>query len=325
MWKCQGCGAELNGDKFCPYCGRKAESAAKTADAKQEFEEDLNENLNEDNTSVVTINGIKVDMGEVIAKFGKDKIEAIKYIHHLTNLDLKESKRVVDEAYDGGIIYNINTVTRHKEKMKWWVVPLAVLIFFIFSGVVYATIGNNESRFKVETKLSTQQVKDIIAILNQCGIKEGATLDHDASLDNKNEAGEKGYIINQNNARGIILYIDKSGKASSLKWGENILFSDGKVIAKLSDFILSDEEKSYLKVTCQDLFIASANKRNLTVKYPPISEWIFDKNKERIIVEFDAEFSNGLGGKATGRLQVTFTADKSDVTSLKLDGKEYAN
>ncbi len=81
---CSNCGHEISGN-FCSNCGNAA-----------------NKNTDDNaNTNYLTqINGINLNMAEIIAKYEKNKISAIKYVREATGASLQESKDAVDRAYE---------------------------------------------------------------------------------------------------------------------------------------------------------------------------------------------------------------------------------
>lgn len=72
---CSNCGKEVTGN-FCSNCGTR-------------LEDDM----------ICNINGVTIDYKELVDLYGKDKVNAIKYVSHAANLKLNEAKKIVDEAY----------------------------------------------------------------------------------------------------------------------------------------------------------------------------------------------------------------------------------
>ncbi len=77
---CSNCGHEVNGN-FCSNCGTSA-------------------NIHTDSDHFIQINGINLNIAEIIAKYGKNKISAIKYVKDTTGASLQDSKNFVDHAYE---------------------------------------------------------------------------------------------------------------------------------------------------------------------------------------------------------------------------------
>ncbi|MBM7868908.1 DNA-directed RNA polymerase subunit RPC12/RpoP [Clostridium pascui] len=82
---CQNCGQEVTG-KFCSNCGTQINSL-------HEQEKLI------PNNEIIDVNGIELDMTQIVNKYGKNKILAIKYVASLTGISLKESIKIVDDAY----------------------------------------------------------------------------------------------------------------------------------------------------------------------------------------------------------------------------------
>lgn len=82
---CSNCGKEATG-KYCSECGTPL------------FVEETNNNVQNENSNSY-INGVEVNLSEIVAMCGKDRINAIKILREKTHLGLKEAKDVIDEAY----------------------------------------------------------------------------------------------------------------------------------------------------------------------------------------------------------------------------------
>jgi hypothetical protein len=101
---CTNCGSKVIGEgRFCSNCGLEIENT---------------QNTNTISSNVITVNNVKLNTQELINDFGKDKIGAIKFVHHLTKLSLKESKKIVDEAYDTISINDIHQKKSFKERQS---------------------------------------------------------------------------------------------------------------------------------------------------------------------------------------------------------------
>lgn len=83
---CSNCGKEASG-KYCSNCG---------ASLTQESNKSANEVSSD---TFINVNGIEVNMTQLINYCGKNKIEAIKLLRAQTNVSLSEGKNIIDEAY----------------------------------------------------------------------------------------------------------------------------------------------------------------------------------------------------------------------------------
>lgn len=81
---CYNCGYELHDEKFCPECGaRVMRPDEKTEEPPKGSPE------------------ASVDADALIAQFGRNKIQAIKYVRDATGCSLRDAKEYVDGAYAG--------------------------------------------------------------------------------------------------------------------------------------------------------------------------------------------------------------------------------
>lgn len=87
---CSNCGKEASG-KFCCHCGSPLDTTI--------IVENQITSLGEPE-SFREVNGVNVNMTEIIQRFGKHKIDAIKYLVNATDISLKEGKKIIDEVYD---------------------------------------------------------------------------------------------------------------------------------------------------------------------------------------------------------------------------------
>jgi ribosomal protein L7/L12 len=91
---CSNCGKEALGN-FCSSCG-----ASLTQTNNQLVNEIVEIASTTDATDTfINVNGIEVNISEIINCCGKNKIEAIKLLRDQTNVSLSEGKNIIDEAY----------------------------------------------------------------------------------------------------------------------------------------------------------------------------------------------------------------------------------
>lgn len=87
---CSNCGKEASG-KFCSNCGSPlASEVDNNSDAVAEINTD----------SFIYVNGLNVNISEIIRLCGKDKINAIKILRDRTGVSLSEGKSIIDNAYN---------------------------------------------------------------------------------------------------------------------------------------------------------------------------------------------------------------------------------
>lgn len=215
-----------------------------------------------------------------------------------------------------------------KNKKKWGCL-IPVIIFCILSVVFAYTLLNGDNLDSKQegvvmsaTSMSKEEAVKAISILSELGIDSIDKLEHDKSLDNMNIDGEKGYRLESSGINNIILYIAKNNVINMVRWADNSLYENGKVVSKITDYTLTNEEISNLEIKCEDL-VKSALKSPSTAKFPNILKWKFSKNKERIIVQSYVDSENSFGALVRGDFQVIFTQDSSNISSFIFDGKEY--
>jgi len=94
---CSNCGKEVDGN-FCSNCGNKIE--------------DSSNDMVEAEESLTCINGVNVDLSEIMKINGKNKINAIKDLKNLTGVGLREAKSIIDDFYKDN--------KPQEEKMGFW-------------------------------------------------------------------------------------------------------------------------------------------------------------------------------------------------------------
>lgn len=92
---CSNCGKEVTGN-FCSYCGAKLT------------------NLNEVSSGTL-INGISVDIGQILRKNNNNKVLSIKELRDLTGAGLREAKDAVDNYCDNEIKMTKDKVSKNHE------------------------------------------------------------------------------------------------------------------------------------------------------------------------------------------------------------------
>lgn len=88
---CSNCGKEASG-KFCSNCGSPLAGETETDNNSSTVAE-----INTD--TFINVNGIEVNISNIIELCGKDKISAIKILRDRTGVSLGEGKNIIDNAY----------------------------------------------------------------------------------------------------------------------------------------------------------------------------------------------------------------------------------
>lgn len=97
------------------------------------------------------------------------------------------------------------------------------------------------------------------------------------------------------------------------------MYKDGKVLSKINDYIVSNEEATTLQIKSQEV-IKSILKAPSTAKFPNIFEWRFAKQDGVIIVQSYVDAQNEFGAMLRSEFQIKFKDDQ--IISLIVDGKE---
>ncbi|WML35344.1 hypothetical protein [Clostridium sp. OS1-26] len=213
------------------------------------------------------------------------------------------------------------------QKKIGWLIPVFIICIL---GLAVAYTAKNEDKLGAmqggtimkTASITKEQENEVITILKECGINKIQKIEHDSSLDGINIEGEKGYRLKAENIDNIILYITKDSKVNMVRWADNSLYENGKVISKITDFTLSNKEVSDLQVKCQNA-VKSVLKSPSTAKFPNILEWKFAKNKEKIIVQSYVDSQNSFGAEVRSEFRITLSPDGNSVKSFILGGEEY--
>lgn len=178
---------------------------------------------------------------------------------------------------------------------------------------------------KEGASLTDEQSGNIIKILSDCEIKDVQEFKHEPALDNVLGEGVKGYRVKTSNIEKSTVYL-KDGNAfyigSSLGGEVRELYSKNQIQAKISDYTITSEEFSELKIRCQR-GVESILKSPKTAEFAGISEWKMGKDKEKIVVQAYVDSQNSFGALLRSDFWITFTPDKEKVTSVIINGKEY--
>ena len=86
-----------------------------------------------------------------------------------------------------------------------------------------------------ELSITLEQADAVLGVLEQCGVSDFDKVEHDDLLDDFPADGNRGYRLDPkgNEANNVILYMGADGTVNEIRWADNTLFADGKVVAKL--------------------------------------------------------------------------------------------
>ena len=137
-----------------------------------------------------------------------------------------------------------------------------------------------------EVGLSKIQEASITETLKKCGINEVNTIE-------KLPHQAQSYKISTKDADNIFVYMNKN-KVDSIAFPQATLYDKGKVLAKLSDYIMSYDKQLMIKMNSED-YVRNSLKSPSTAKFPADSEWKIWKEKKAIYVESYVDAQNSFG------------------------------
>lgn len=122
--------------------------------------------------------------------------------------------------------------------------PLFILLGIVLAltaSLIYGLINADElgdtprGALANELDISLEQADTVLWVLEQCGVADFESVEHDALLDGLASADGKGYRVDPKgkDANNVILYMKSDGSVDEIRWADNILYTDGKAIAKL--------------------------------------------------------------------------------------------
>lgn len=185
-------------------------------------------------------------------------------------------------------------------------------------------VPQNIGTIMKQTGANKDQSNQINSILEQCDIKNVKEITPDTGLDGAYGGSEKGYRIKTDLINNIIMYLREDNTVYVLKWADNEIYDNNTVVSKMSDFTLTLDEQTNLQINSQKM-IKSFLKSPSTADFPNITEWKFNKDKEKIVIQSYVDSQNSFGAMLRSEFQITLTPDGKTATSLIIDGKEYTN
>lgn len=256
----------------------------------------------------------------------------MKYCHECGN-ELKDEAKFCDKC--GTKIDNIlptqkfENKSNQKPKKKYGcLIAVIVIITMVIMMVIVGMIASTQS-----TKLpqninilmkngidNEDKAVKVDSILKQCGI-EIKSINHDEGLDNATGVNEKGYRVSTGDGNNVILYLTEDDNVLSVKYANNLLYKDNKVVKKLSDYTLTLNEASDLQYKSQEM-VKQILKAPSTAKFPNINNWAFSKNPKKIIIQSYVDSENSFGAMIRSEFQITLTSDGKTVSSFIFEGQE---
>lgn len=137
------------------------------------------------------------------------------------------------------------------------------------------------------------------------------------------DSKSKGYYIQKNGRHiGVNLYVQNDGKIKTLAFpGKSMLYDRGKIVAKYTDFVVTEEQFNTARVTCQ-LAIKSLLKNPDSAKFPARSGWVMQKDSKGIAVQSSFDAKNSFNAKIRSNFTALVTPEGKGIKSLTIDGKK---
>lgn len=237
---------------------------------------------------------------------------------------LKKSNEHVNQEQNTGYLANGNKNVKKKFKPIYiLLIIIGIFGFGIIGSFQYLTGTDGITNELKEIGMNDLQAKNSIQVFEMCNMKNYYDIEikHDKLLDNAHFEGEKGYRIKYGDVNNIVLYL-KGDEVYNVRWADKDLYKDKEVFSKITDYMLTEKDKSDLQLQGQE-YVKTALKSPSSSKFPNITEWAFSKDKDEIIVQSYVDAQNSFGAMMRSEFQITLTPDKKTVTSFILDGKEY--
>ena len=229
---------------------------------------------------------------------------------------------------------NLNTQAQQPVKRKKGHGCLITIIVFIAIMVVFSIavsfgvkdVQKNPQKYDDSIAAKYIEVSDeegslIDAVLNDCGITEVTSFEHDELLDNAHVEGETGYRLAMGSIDNIILYLFADKSVNQIRYADYDLYADGNVVATLQDYTITADEASDFMVRCEDK-VKELLKSPSTAKFPNILEWGFKKEKNVVTVQGYVDAQNGFGAEIRSEFQFIIDTDTNTIQSLIFDGQE---
>lgn len=178
-----------------------------------------------------------------------------------------------------------------KKKKKGHGCLMTIIVFVLICVAVNVAVTNDAKDRKENPQkyddsiaakyidVSSEESSKIDAVLNDCGITDVVSFEHDELLDNAHVDGETGYRIATKNADNIILYLLADKSVSQIRYGDYDLYVNGSKVATLEDYTVSMDDVNKYQYICQEK-VKEILKSPSTAKFPNYTEWGFGKEKK---------------------------------------------
>ena len=203
-----------------------------------------------------------------------------------------------------------------------------IIVFFVLcAGIGIAMsltmdkVTNPKSEVSKYIDVTDEQANAIESILNNCGIEQISSIEHDEILDNAHFDGETGYRVKTGNIDNIILYLLSDKSVNQVRYTDYDLYVDGSNIATLQDYTVSKDELDKYQYLCQEK-VKEVLKSPSTAKFPNYTEWGFKQEKNVFTVQGYVDAQNSFGAETRSNFQFVIDMDSDTIQSFILDGEE---
>ncbi|BDH60147.1 hypothetical protein MTP04_02770 [Lysinibacillus sp. PLM2] len=209
-------------------------------------------------------------------------------------------------------------------KKVLWI--LGVFVLILISSATYAFMNADKlgatpsGKIAKDAEIPLEKAEKVLEVFQQIGIDEYTSLVHDELLDNANAKGESGYRLNTKDAQNVIVYLDSKNTVNTIKYADNILYSEGSVKSQLDDFVLTNNEMTNLQLQAEET-IKTLLKSPSTAKFPNILDWNMWIEGDITYVQSYVDAQNGFGAELRSEFQLKIQDDT--IISLIFDGKEF--
>ncbi len=225
----------------------------------------------------------------------------------------------------------INTPSAPPKRRHGCLIPIIVIAFLFIVLCIVVSIGvadqekhpekYDDSIAAKHIDVTTEEGKAIDSILNDCGITEVKSFEHDELLDNAHMDGESGYRIASENVENIILYLAPDKTVFRIKYIDYDLYADGGKLATLQDYVVSQEEVDKYQYLCQEK-VKEILKSPSTAKFPIYTEWGWRQEMNIFTVQGYVDAQNGFGAEVRSRFQFIIDMNTDTIQSFIFDGQE---
>ena len=226
----------------------------------------------------------------------------------------------------------------HKKVVKSSATPAIIIIFVIIALVVLlAALGSGQSStdknqgstkgslLSKNMELTEEQETKMKAIFEECGILELKKVDKFQESETKtsyhvDDVETQSYRSINNT---IVVWVDNETKAvQEIYFNDKDIYRDGKVVAKVSDYYVSDKLRKEYRLTAEILINQYINFPD-TAKYKSASGWKFGVQDGYDIVQSSVEAENAFKQKVTEDFQIKYDRKTGNPVSIIIGDQEY--